>query len=124
MRKRNPDAPVVGEQKRTKIPWIWIVLGVGSIWWVKRYWDLIPMKALPKGAQIQYAMQPTQGTAGQLATLSTYRLIQNRRDGMAYAPVTQEAPDGTLTFTVAASGTVTRNVVVEGNNKYVEVAVA
>jgi hypothetical protein len=69
-------------------------------------------------------MEPIQGQANQIASISTYRLISNRRSGMTYAPVTSEDADKVLVFTVPHAGTVTRNVLVDGSKKYVEVAPA
>lgn len=115
---------VDGENKKRKIPWAWIAAaGIGIIW--LKNWNRVPLNKLPFGARVEYAMKPIQGQPSQLASVSTYRLIANRRPGMSYQPVTEEAEDRTLAFTMPPTGgTVTRNVVVEGSSKYVEVASA
>lgn len=107
------------EPRRWKIPWTYVGLGVLAFLWLKR--NQIPWRLLPPNMRLEYAMQPTQGKARQLASLQTYRLVEGRRSGMTYAPVTSEE-GGSLVFTMPKDGTVTRNVVVEGNRKYVEIA--
>lgn len=121
-RKRNPNFEDV-KKTASKIPWLYVALGITGILWI-RNWKTVPINILPYGARVEYAMQPIQGQANQLASISTYRLIANRRDGMVYAPVTSEDADKVLVFTVPKAGTVTRNVLVEGSSKYVEVSVA
>ena len=113
-KRNNPE----GISKQ--FPLKWLLLIGGGIW---LYWRSmgVPWRKLPKAVQVQYAMQPVQSEQGKLASLQTYRLIENRRDGMAYAPVTSEDANGVV-FTMPKTGTITRNVVVEGSNKYVEIA--
>ena len=103
-----------------KLPWKWI--GIGAVGFLLlRSLKGLPSRKLPENARINYAMQPTQGTAGQYASLATYRLISNRRDGLEYTPVEEET-DKVLVFTMPKTGTVTRNVLVEGGRKLVEIA--
>lgn len=113
-RRRNPEA--VSKQ----FPFKWIALIGGGIWLYWRYLG-VPWRKLPESVQVQYAMQPVQAEQGKLASLQTYRLIENRRANMTYTPVTSEDANGVV-FTMPKSGTITRNVVVEGSSKYVEVA--
>lgn len=120
--RRNPDLEGV-KKTASKIPWAAVAAGLIGIIWI-RNWKKVPLNKVPYGARVEYAMQPIEGKAGQLASIATYRLIANRRSGMTYAPVTSEDADKVLVFTVPKAGTVTRNVLVEGNNKYVEVATA
>jgi len=112
-----------GKSKRKTWVWVGAAVGLGIIW--LRNWKNIPFSKLPSGARVELAMKPVKGQANQVASISTYRIIANRRQGLDYVPVTEESDDRTLVFTLPASGgTVTRNVVVEGNSKYVEVAPA
>lgn len=115
---RNPEPELA---RKTKIPWLYLAIGVVGIIWIRR-WKDIPINILPRGARVEYAMEPIKGQANQIASISTYRLISNRRSGMTYAPVTSEDADKVLVFTVPHAGTVTRNVLVDGSRKYVEVA--
>ncbi len=104
---------------KRKIPWKMIgMIGIGFL--LLRSLKGLPSRKLPRNARIQYAMKPTQGSEGQLASLATYRLISNRRAGMTYTPVDEEQ-DKLLVFTMPKTGTVTRNVLVEGGRKLVEV---
>jgi hypothetical protein len=121
-KRRNPDFSGV-KKISSKVPWMWVAAGVMGIIWI-RNWKSVPINKVPEGARVEYAMQPIQGQANQLASISTYRLIANRRAGMTYTPVTSEDADKVLVFTVPQAGTVTRNVLVEGNSKYVEIATA
>jgi hypothetical protein len=118
------EAQASGPSQQSKIPWGMVAVGVLGILWLKGWWKSAPINKLPSGARVEYAMNPIQGQAGQLASLSTYRLIANRRANMTYAPVTSEDASKVLVFTVPSAGMVTRNVLVEGNKKYVEVATA
>lgn len=116
------EAP--GPVQKTKIPWGWVAGGLLGVLWLRGWWKTAPVGKLPYGARVEYAMNPIQGQTGQLASLSTYRLIANRRANMLYAPVTSEDAAKVLVFTVPQAGMVTRNVLVEGSKKYVEVATA
>ncbi len=112
-RKRNPS--ITGKSS----PWLWLGIVVPTMWWLGRRYGL-PWIKLPANSKLQYAMQPVQAEQGKLASLQTYRLIENRREGMTYTPVTSEENDSVV-FTMPISGTITRNVLVESGKKYVEV---
>lgn len=116
-RKRSVKNPMIAGKS---IPWMWAIIAGGGMWW---WWNNygVPWRKLPPSVRVQYAMQPVQAESGKLASLQTYRLIENRRDGMTYTPVTSEDENGVV-FTMPKAGTITRNVVVEGSSKYVEIA--
>ena len=116
-RRRRKHNPMIAGKH---ISWMWLGLVAAGMWWWWREYG-VPWRKLPEGVQMQYAMQPVQSEAGKLASLQTYRLIENRRDNMAYAPVTSEDANGVV-FTMPKAGTITRNVLVESGKKYVEVA--
>ena len=112
--KRNPT--IAGKN----IPWALIGIITAGMWWYWREYG-VPWRKLPEGARFEYAMQPIQAEAGKLASLQTYRLIENRRANMTYTPVTSEE-NNSVVFTMPKAGTITRNVLVEGGKKYVEIA--
>lgn len=114
--RRQKSNPTIGGKQ---IPWSLLLLAGASGWWWWREHGT-PWRKLPENSRIEYAMKPVQAESGKLASLQTYRLIENRRDGMTYTPVTSEDASGVV-FTMPKAGTITRNVLVEGGSKYVEV---
>jgi hypothetical protein len=117
MKRRHKRNPIIAGKS---INWMWVVMAAGGMWWWWRTYG-VPFRKLPSSVQVQYAMQPTQAEQGKLASLQTYRLIENRRANLTYTPVTSEDANGVV-FTMPKSGTITRNVLVEGSKKYVEIA--
>jgi hypothetical protein len=53
---------------------------------------------------------------------ASYRVLRQRRPGMQYVQVSKGAVGSEITFTSAAAGKFTRNVVQEGNQLWAEVA--
>ncbi len=116
-RRKHAHNPMIAGKS---INWMWVIMAAGGMWWWWRTYG-VPWRKLPASVQVQYAMQPVQAEQGKLASLQTYRLIENRRSNMTYTPVTSEENESVV-FTMPKSGTITRNVLVESGKKYVEIA--
>jgi len=100
--------------------WVWIGAAgvVGAILFLKS------RKQAGGGSatQVTISFTPASVGSGELVSANKYRLIESRRSGMRYVPVSSGALGGTLEFTSPSAGKFTWNVIQEGSAIHAEIA--
>lgn len=105
-----------------KNKWVWIggagVLGL-YLWLKLR--DTSTETTAPE-TQVTLSFTPAAVGVNELVSANRYRLIESRRSGMSYVPVTKGSLGGTIEFTSPAAGKFTWNVIQESGGLVAEIA--
>jgi hypothetical protein len=106
-------------RKLAQNKWVWIGAAgvVGAIMMLRS-----KSGAADSSIQVVTSFKPAAIGANELVSANKYRLIESRRSGMNYVPVSKGGLGGTIEFTSASAGKFTWNVIQEGGSILAEVS--
>jgi hypothetical protein len=97
--------------------WVWI----GAAGALGLYLFMKSRSSSGSNIQVVTSFKPAAIGVKELVSADKYRLIESRRPGMTYVPVTSGDLGGKLEFASPSSGKFTWNVIKEGSTLYAEI---